>query len=279
MGVCAAIVTALTAGCSSDFVGGFPAGANAAPETPATIEESPRLPPGGAIERGDCIEAATFSVADCGEPHELEVFRFIELPADFSDTYPSAEVLLPRYEPQCRAELPGYVGSADVDASRLRGYVYWPSPQAWDTGERWVLCAAVVVGADERPVEHTGVLRGVLREGLGPYQACSQTAPSEGPLHIVPCVEPHRGEAVPGVLVLGAPTSPPLTGEDANELADPHCRRVIDEYLGTPGGQFGVRYSWRYPTPESWPNGYTSVVCYAETEEPITGTLGTPQAP
>jgi hypothetical protein len=35
-----------------------------------------------------------------------------------------------------------------------------------------------------------------------------------------------------------------------------------------------VRYSWRYPLPESWPNGYTTTVCYAETDKTVTGTLG-----
>jgi hypothetical protein len=90
---------------------------------------------------------------------------------------------------------------------------------------------------------------------------------------VVPCGEPHRGEAVPGVLVLGVPTDPPVTAEQANAAAEPHCRRIVDEFLGTSDQPPGTRYSWRYPLSRSWPNGYTSVVCYAETDVPVTGSL------
>jgi hypothetical protein len=166
------------------------------------------------------------------------------------------------------------VGSTDADASRLREFVYWPSQPAWNAGQRWVLCAAVEIGPDDRPIARTGSLQGVLREGLGRFQTCSATPPSQGKLQVVPCTEPHRGEAVPGVLVLGAPTDPPTSPEKANATADPYCRNQINTYLGSPTGRSDVRYSWRYPLPESWPNGYTTTVCYAETDKTVTGTLG-----
>jgi hypothetical protein len=251
---------------------------NANPESVPTAPRtattgSPEFPASEQIGTGDCISHPGFTVVDCALPHELEVFRFDQLPASFPSTYPTPATLLPRFEPQCRAGLAGYVGSPEVDASRLREFVYWPSQQGWRAGERWVLCAAVEIGPDDRPLRRTGALGGVLRGGLGELQACSAGPPSQGTLRVVPCSTPHRGEAIPGVLVLGAPTDPPVSAEQANMVAEPHCRRATDAFLDARGGRPEVRYSWRYPLPESWPNGYTSVVCYAETATPVTGSL------
>jgi hypothetical protein len=270
LGVPGFLALALVVGCAQKVEGVPVAGAAVSP-TPAA--GPPRFPPSGPISSGDCLAVAEFEVVDCAQPHELEVFRFTQLPADLPDTYPTPAALLPRFEPQCRAELIAYLGSPDADASRLREFVYWPSRQGWKSGERWVLCAVVEIGPDDRPLRRVGALAGALRDGLGRFQACAAGPPSQGPLQVVPCEEPHFGEAVPGVLQLGAPTDPAVSTEEANRIAEPHCRHAIDTFLGSSGGRAGVRYSWRYPLPESWPNGYTSVVCYAETETPRTGSL------
>ncbi|MGH3922688.1 MAG: septum formation family protein, partial [Pseudonocardiaceae bacterium] len=220
------------------------------------------------------MSATRLDVVDCALPHELEAFHVVQLPNYFPDAYPTAATLLPRFEPQCRARLPDYLGSPDVDASRLREYVYWPSPQGWNEGQRWVLCAVGEAGADDQPLPRTGALSGALRDGLGQFQACSKDPPSVATLRVVPCSEPHRGEAIPGgVLVLGAPSEPPVTAERANAAADPYCRRAAAAFLGDSAARPGVRYSWRYPLPESWPHGYTAVVCYLETDAPMMGSL------
>lgn len=264
------VAVALVAGCSR-AVEGIPVSGSA--NSSSTSPSSSRFPSGAPIHSGDCVSAAGFTVVDCARPHEFEVYRFTALPTDFPAAYPTPAGLLPKFEPQCRAGLTGYVGSPDVDASRLREFVYWPSAQSWNAGQRWTLCAAVEIGPDDRPLRRTGALNGALRGGLGQFQSCTEEPPSEGTLRVVPCDEPHRGEAVPGVLVLGAPTDPPFTAEQANAVAEPHCKRSIDAFLKAPGGKPGVHYSWRYPLPRSWTNGYTSVVCYAETEVPVTGSL------
>lgn len=265
----AALAVVLVAGCSRMVEGTPVAGLQDSPATPS----SPQLPPSSQISVGDCVSVGDFAVVDCARPHEIEVYRFDLLPDDFPRTYPTAATLLPQFEPRCRADLLGYLGSQDADASRLREFVYWPSRQDWTSGQRWVLCAAVEIGPDDQPVRRTGALGGALRDGLGEFQACSVAPPSEGMLRVVPCAEPHQGEAVSGVLVLGAPTDPPVTAEQANAAAEPHCRRIIDAFLGERGDQPEVRYSWRYPLNTSWPNGYTSVVCYIETDVPVSGSL------
>lgn len=262
---------ALMAGCSRT-VQGLPV-TGSADSAQADGPGSARLPPGGAMQSGDCVTLARFAVVGCSQPHELEVYRFTRLPATFPAAYPTPAGLLPKFEPQCRAGLTDYVGSRDADASRLREFVYWPSSQSWHSGERWILCAVVEIGPDDRPMQRTGALGGALRQGLGQFQSCTVDPPSEGTLHVVPCLQPHRGEAVPGVLVLGAPADPPFTAEQANAVAEPRCRRSIDAFLNSPGRKHGVRYSWRYPLPQSWSYGYTTVVCYAETAEPVTGSL------
>jgi hypothetical protein len=261
------------AGCFRVVAGVPVAGAGNAPHSSAGDSSSPRFPVSGPIRPGECMSAIRFTVVECTQPHELEVYRFTPLPTNFPAGYPTPAGLLPRFEPQCRAELAGYVGSPDVDASRLREFVFWPSVAGWTAGERWVLCAVVEIDPDDRPLRRTGALRDALRDGLGQFQSCSQGPPSEGALRVVPCREPHQGEAVPGVLVLGAPTDPAPTTEQTNAAAEPHCRRSIDAFLGTPRGPHQVRYSWRYPLPESWSKGYTAVVCYAETATSATGSL------
>ncbi|MGQ0777124.1 MAG: septum formation family protein [Pseudonocardiales bacterium] len=263
------VVLALLAGCSRGIDEVSAAGATPPHPTAA--------PPGGPTRPGDCVSATRLEVLDCAQPHELEAYHFAQLPSDFPAAYPTAATLLPRFEPQCRARLAEYVGSPDVDASRLREYVYWPSPQGWNDGQRWVLCAVGEIGPQDQPLLRTGTLRGALRDGLGQFQACSKDPPSVATLRVVPCSEPHRGEAVPGgVLVLGAPSEPPVTAERANAAADPFCRRAADAFLGGSGTRPGVRYSWRYPLPESWPNGYTAVICYLETDAPVRGSLRDP---
>ncbi|MGH3903956.1 MAG: septum formation family protein [Pseudonocardiaceae bacterium] len=276
LGAAAPLLAAVTlvAGCAQ-MVEGTPV---PAPTTspPTAGSSSPLFPSGRPIDLGDCVLVAGFRVVDCAQPHELEVFHIAELPEDLAAGYPTPATVLPRFEPRCRAELPRYVGNSDVDASRVREFVYWPSRQGWIAGERWVLCTAVEIGPDDRPLQRTGAIEGALRAGLGELQACAQDPPSAGTLRVVPCSEPHLGEAVPGVLNLGAPADPPVTAEQANAAAEPHCRRAIDSFLRAPGGQLGLRYSWRYPLPQSWPNGYTTVVCYAETDAPVTGSLRDP---
>lgn len=270
VGFAALVAATLVAGCSRT-VAGVPVAASA--DGPGPAVNSARFPPTGPITPGGCVSLTDFTVAECTRAHELEVFRFTLLPADLQTSYPTPAGLLPRFEPQCRAALPEYLGSQDVDASRLREFVYWPSRHGWQSGERWVLCAVVEIGPDDRPLRRTGALRGALRDGLGEFQACAEGPPSQGALRVVSCAEPHRGEAVPGVLLLGAPADPPVAAAEANRAAEPHCRRTIDAFLGAPGGRPDVRYSWRYPLAESWPNGYTSVVCYAETDTPVIGSL------
>lgn len=268
-GVAALLAVVLMTGCTH-VVAGNPV---ARPENSSATSSSSQFPRGGRIDAGACVAVTDFTVIDCAQPHEIEVFRFDPLPADFPLAYPTAATLLPQFEPRCRAELLDYLGSPDVDASRLREFVYWPSRQDWNDGQRWVLCAVVEIGPDDQPMQRTGALNGVLRDGLGQFQACSADRPSVGTLRVVPCTEPHHGEAVPGVLMLGAATDPPVTAERANAAAEPHCRRVINAFLGDDADQSAVRYSWRYPLSTSWPNGYTSVVCYVETDVSVTGSL------
>lgn len=257
----------LSTGCSAVIDKISPAG--------SSPERTAATPSSGPIRPRDCVSAARLEVVDCTRPHELEAYYAAPLPGDLPDDYPTAPTMLPRFEPQCRARLPGYVGNPEVDASRLREYLYWPSSQSWNEGERWLLCVVAEMGPQDQPLRRVGTLEGALREGLGRFQACSKDPPSQGPLRIVPCYELHRGEAVPGgVLVLGPPTDPPFPADRANAAADPYCRRAADTFLGGTGDRPGLRYSWRYPLPESWLNGYTTVVCYLETDVPVIGSLG-----
>lgn len=242
------------------------------PTTTTTTPPAPstEFPLSGPIQAGDCVVADDFEVVGCSQEHEIEVLAFDQLPDDFGDTYPTGDTILPEVEHVCREALPAYVGSPDVDATRIRESVYWPSRSGWSRGERWYLCAATEVDPDDDPISRTGSLAGVLSGGLGEFQACTEGAPSDsGPVRIVSCAQPHRGEAVPGVLSLGSRTDSPPSADDANARGEPHCTEQVNGYLGN--GQSDVVIAWRYPLADSWPNGFTNLVCYAEFPAPRTG--------
>jgi hypothetical protein len=225
----------------------------------------------GPYRTGDCVEVAKgVAKVGCDRPHEYEVMLSDELQADVPDSYPPPVKTLAR--PTCRATLPTYLGSPDADASRLETVAFWPTQEQWNIGDRWFACLVIERGPDNRPIRRTGTLAGVLTGGLGVFQRCLAGEPiSNDPTRVVPCEQPHRSEAVPGVLVLGSPTEPALSIGVMADRALPHCESVVNAYLG--GKRPRVKPSSLTPYPADWPTGANSAVCYAVTETPVTGSL------
>lgn len=243
-------------------------GVSASPSGPVL----PTLPAEGAgpYGPGDClaIDGGALDIVDCATEHEYQVMLSQEFPPEADEYLPDVTI----YRPTCTAALPVFLGSPDAEASRLETLTYLSSEAEWEAGNRWFACLVTERSPEDEPAPRTGTLEGALAGGLGELRKCLVDEPvSEGATVTVPCDRPHRSEAVPGVLVLGSPKDPaPDLGAMA-ELAVDHCEAKVAEYLG--GEREGVSAVADLPLPDLWPNGSNAAVCYAVTEEAVTGTL------
>lgn len=226
-------------------------------------------PPSGAgpYRPGACVETGTSAVT-CDRPHHFEIMASGPLPGD--STYPPPVGPL---RPGCTVALTRYVGSADAEASRLEALLMFPTRDGWAAGERWYACIVAERGPDSGWVHRTGNLGGALVDGLGPFQRCLVGEPITDPAGVVGCDQPHRSEAVPGVLVLGGATDPPPP-DFQRLLIDrvlPHCDAAVESYLG--GERPGVRSGGLGPLANNWAAGVRTAVCYAVADTPTTGVM------
>ncbi|GDY30859.1 septum formation family protein [Gandjariella thermophila] len=251
-----------------------PAGDEAGP--PPERATAPPGPLGGtaAPGPGSCLDSQRSTFAPCEAPHDIEITRAGQLPPGLPTDYPDEQTMLRAALPPCRAALAGYLDSPDGDATRLQAWAFWPNRDRWARGDRWLLCAATELGPDGRPVSRTGSVRGALAgDGFDAFQLCTAGSPSrEQQLRTVSCDQPHLGEALPGVLNLGAATDPMPDQRAMNTAAREHCTRALADYLGT-ASRGDVFPAWRMPGVQDWAQGYTDVTCYAEIARPVTARL------
>ncbi|SHE59609.1 septum formation family protein [Streptoalloteichus hindustanus] len=268
------LATGLVGGCTGPVSGTPTAGTRES--GPASGQTSGPATPtsgmGAAPPRvGACVRGAEYDEVACDQPHEGEVTATDTLPATLPAT-PDESVVRQAALPRCRQAAVGYLGSGDVDATRLRSWAFWPSARDWAAGQRWLVCAVFEAGPDDRPVARTGSLHGALANGLDAYQQCAAGSPSrDDRLVTVPCDQPHLAEAVPGVLALGAPHDPPPSPEQMTQAAQPHCAQAVTGYVGA--ARPDVLVSWRLPSPASWSEGFSVAVCYVETTTAVKSRL------
>lgn len=215
---------------------------------------------------GQCLDTGNAMVVDCGDPHDAEVINAGKLAAT---SMPDEATAATMTMPICRARLVEYLGSPDVDATNLVAMPLWPNDQQWAKGERWLLCTVAEVGPDEKPVQRTGSLEGVLQNADNfRFQTCSVSSPSrDARIRRGACDEPHVGEALPGVISLGKSGDPMPPTDSINTIAQRRCPGVLAKYLGASTQE--VLPAWRIPNSESWARGYTNLVCYAEAVRPV----------
>ncbi|WP_460522238.1 septum formation family protein [Flindersiella endophytica] len=143
----------------------------------------------------------------CEKKHYAEVTRSGRPPAGAEppDDFPPQD---PKVSPICQAALTPYLGSPNADATRLERRVIWPTPQQWQAGRRWYACAVLERNPGDEAASWTGSRAGVLRDGLGTLRRCLTGEPLDDATRVVPCTQPHRSEAVEGVIPLGSHADP-----------------------------------------------------------------------
>ncbi|RJQ83441.1 hypothetical protein D5S17_00775 [Pseudonocardiaceae bacterium YIM PH 21723] len=229
---------------------------------PAPLPEEPHA------LAGDCLSSASFVPLNCHERHDVEVTALTTLPDGAAEGDFDRATM-----PVCRHQLAQYLGAPGADATRLQPWAFWPTPEAYAAGQRWLLCGAAELDGTGAAQQRSGSVRGALGDGRFPeFQLCSagQSA-AEEKLRSVPCDQPHQGEAVPEVLALGSADQPRPSTETINEAGAEHCGPAVRDYLGDPATTVSV--TWRIPGEQAWADGYTDLVCFAQTGLPITGSL------
>jgi hypothetical protein len=211
----------------------------------------------------------TYRPVGCEAEHQAEVVMSDRTPAGFPDDYPPVSTPV---APTCREAMRSYLAGPDVEATRLEHRVLWPTSDQWNAGERWYACAVLERDPENKAAVRTGSLAGALREGLGALRKCYAGEPLDEPTRVVPCEQPHRSEAVPGVVSLGSHTDPPPSYEVMIERSLNLCVTAVETYLG--GSRPGVTARSVAPGVEYWASGATTAVCYAVSEKPVTGPLG-----
>jgi hypothetical protein len=91
-------------------------------------------------DRGSYDRRGTVERADCGKPHDYEIFAVAELGG--GDRYPGDREVERRSDQRCAALFPSYVG-VPLDSSELGYVMYMPTSDAWAEGDRAVLCTLV----------------------------------------------------------------------------------------------------------------------------------------
>jgi hypothetical protein len=114
-----------------------------------------------ALRVGDCLDLpidaqvsfGSVRAVPCDEPHHLEKYLDASHPAQPHGDWPGDEAIGDWAVDRCHAGFEPYVGRAYEDALELDFYYFYPSPQAWGSGERQVQC--FVMRSDRSPVVGT----------------------------------------------------------------------------------------------------------------------------
>ncbi|MEU4764028.1 septum formation family protein [Actinosynnema sp. NPDC023794] len=260
--VVAALAALSLAACTAQ-VAGVPDAEVVRPSLTPTADQLPKA--------GQCTDTG-LEVLDCKAEHEAEVTE-VGLLDGLGAGYPTDRDLRRAVLPACRAALTAYLGSPDHDATRLQAHAFWPSRDGWAKGDRWRVCTVVELKPDGTRVRRKTSAKDLLKAaGFGTVQLCATASPGEAKdAGITACDQPHKAEAVPGVLALGNPQDPTPSLDQVNAKAAAHCAKAVTNYVGAP--REDVFASWRSFGSQAWSEGYTSAVCYAEATRPFTGRL------
>ena len=104
------------------------------------------------VEVGDCFDdqpsvgIVGFPTVPCREPHDNEIYHLFDVPSAAEDPFPGDEALGTVVQEGCFEAFAGYVG-APYERSALRIFPISPSREAWEAGDREVVCALYEDGA------------------------------------------------------------------------------------------------------------------------------------
>jgi hypothetical protein len=115
------------------------------------------------VEVGDCFDDQAaqgivgFPTVPCARPHDNEIYHLFDVPSAAADPFPGDERMGTVVQEGCLDAFEGYVG-VPFERSVLRIFPISPSREAWEGGDREVVCALYQDGT-----RLTGSVRGSRR--------------------------------------------------------------------------------------------------------------------
>jgi hypothetical protein len=120
------------------------------------------------LENGQCFNDAgetivdEVEVVDCADAHDYEIYAVDDYPADSGADYVGDEEIGTFVQTTCLDGFEAFVGMT-YEESELDIYYLAPTEDSWGSGDREVLCAAYLPGADGSPEPVEGTLEGSNR--------------------------------------------------------------------------------------------------------------------
>jgi len=104
------------------------------------------------LEVGDCGDwppdvdvYLTVTVHSCGDPHDFEVYRVLDMPDGPNAVYPGDDAVFGFSEQECVRAFEDYVGIPWAESPDLTYSYIYPNAETWDEGDREVTCTLIHV--------------------------------------------------------------------------------------------------------------------------------------
>ena len=249
--------------------------ARTAPQSAATATEEP-TPSFTAADRGTCLTwdvgadgAVTgFTETDCNNEHRFEVSSREDL-----NTYPTAEfgpnaqAPNPTRQAQLREELcqtasVRYLNGRYDPAGRYSIAPILPPAEAWERGDRTMLCGLQETDSEGTPILTTGHAADQDQARVAEPGTCEVTDEAKN-LRAVDCAEPHHIEVTDIVDLAPVFADRTPSPEDQDKHLGAVCAKAAENYLGNEENlyQSTLQVYWGTISAQAWDGGSRSVNC------------------
>jgi hypothetical protein len=227
-----------------------------------------------APEGDETYEVFEFEAVPCGDAHDIEVYSLSTHGG--SDTYPGDDAFHEWGSQRCYDAFEAYVGAPWEASLDLDYLVYWPTEEAWDDGDRDVICAAYPTGEDSLRGSVAGQGPSADKISLGTVLwadlavgDCLAVQTENDPIDRVEglsCEGMHDFEVYSVSRYPHAPDAA-FPGEDTLFAeGDEFCFSEFDAFVGNPTtGDAQLTYYVVWPWPDEWADGDRSLICLAAT--------------
>ena len=227
-------------------------------------------------ESGTCLtwdidpkgEISNFQSISCAEPHRFEVAAREDL-----STYPTSEFGPEAKRPDvtrqnalrdelCESSTLGYLNGKWDPAGKYDIASVLPPSNAWDKGDRTLLCGLQTTDETGVPQLSTGNVEAVDQAVVAKAGEC-RSIDDKQIMRTVDCAQPHQLETV-SVVNLGErfPNGYPV-GEELDTYLNETCTAAAEKYLGGEENlyQSTLQPFWGSVSEASWNGGTRSVNC------------------
>lgn len=217
---------------------------------------------------GNDGQVTNFEQASCDDEHRFEVSSRTNLA-----TYPTSEfgpdAPRPDIERQaqlreelCESATTSYLDGRYDPNGRFSITPILPPADAWDNGDRTMLCGLQTTDQDGTPLPTKGRVKSQDQANIAQPETC-RAVDDEQVLHDVPCDKPHQLETTAVVDLteeFGDEEYPSIESQD--EFLGQRCTEEAENYIGDKElADTGLQPYWGAVAETSWNGGTRSVNC------------------